>query len=211
MAHLLARGDPVHKVTILPSGFSLGATHQLPLNERHLYERGFLLDTLAVHLGGRVAEELTCNDISTGAANDLVEATRLARQMVTNWGMSEHLGPAAWDPSGTASSDAQVAIGQPYADETAHQIDVEVERLLTDQERRTKKLLSEHLDALEAVAQALVEHETLSGDAVAQLVNEQRIRPRPTATSRPRTGSPTPSPRAHRVHPHTTNEDLVRD
>ena len=77
---MLAHADPVHKVTILPSGMALGTTQQLPTNERHLYERGYLLDTLAVRLAGRTAEELTCDDISTGAANDLVEATRIARR-----------------------------------------------------------------------------------------------------------------------------------
>ena len=88
VAHLLDHADPVHKVTILPSGLALGVTQQLPTGERHLYERRYLTDLLAVHLAGRAAEELTCDDISTGAANDLVEATRIAREMVRGWGMS---------------------------------------------------------------------------------------------------------------------------
>jgi cell division protease FtsH len=170
LAHLLARADPVHKVTILPSGLSLGATQQLPLNERHLYERGYLLDTLAVHLGGRVAEELTCEDISTGAANDLSDATHLARQMVRLWGMSDRLGPTAWDANGQAL-EAELA-ARPYSDETAHAIDTEVERLLVEQRARARQILGSHCAALEAVADALVEHETLSGDVVARLVDE---------------------------------------
>jgi cell division protease FtsH len=171
MAHLLAHADPVHKVTILPSGLALGATQQLPTNERHLYERSYLLDTLAVQLGGRVAEELSCEDISTGAANDLAEATHLARQMVLEWGMSERLGPTAWSSAG-AFLDANGGLGRMYSEETAHLIDSEVERLLTEQQERTRRVLSEHRSALEAVAAALVVEETLSGERVARLVDE---------------------------------------
>jgi cell division protease FtsH len=174
LAQLLDRADPVHKVTILPSGLSLGATQQLPLNERHLYERGYLLDTLAVHLGGRVAEELTCEDISTGAANDLTEATHLARQMVQLWGMSDRLGPTAWDANGSAA-EADLAGLRPYSDETAHAIDTEVERLLVEQQQRAMQILASHRAALEAVAEALVEHETLTGDVVARLVDDAGV------------------------------------
>jgi cell division protease FtsH len=171
LAQLLARADPVHKVTILPSGLSLGATQQLPLNERHLYERGYLLDTLAVHLGGRVAEELTCEDISTGAANDLTEATHLARQMVRLWGMSDRLGPTAWDANGP-EVEADLAGLRPYSDETAHAIDTEVERLLVEQQLRARQILGSHRAALEAVAEALIEQETLSGAVVGRLVDD---------------------------------------
>jgi cell division protease FtsH len=159
-------------VTILPSGLALGATQQLPTNERHLYERGYLLDTLAVHLGGRVAEELTCEDISTGAANDLTEATRLARQMVRDWGMSERLAPMAWGAGSPTFGDAELGGFREYSDETAHIIDTEVERLLVEQQERTRRTLVEHRGALEAVAQALIDQETLSGDAVARLVDQ---------------------------------------
>ena len=98
MADVLPHADPVHKVTILPLGMALGTTQQLPTNERHLYERRYLLDSLAVHLAGRAAEELTCEDISTGAANDLAEATNLALQMVRDWAMTGDLGPSPGPP-----------------------------------------------------------------------------------------------------------------
>jgi cell division protease FtsH len=176
MAHLLARADPVHKVTIIPSGLALGATQQLPTNERHLYERGYLLDTLAVHLGGRVAEELTCEDISNGAANDLAEATHIARQMVRDWAMSDRLGPLAWGPASPAFIDPDFGGGREYSDETAHAIDREVERLLSEQHDRTIEILRGHREALEAVARALIEHETLSGDTVARLVTQRSQR-----------------------------------
>ncbi len=184
MAHLLARADPVHKVTIIPSGLALGATQQLPTNERHLYERGYLLDTLAVYLGGRVAEELTCEDISNGAANDLAEATHMARQMVRDWAMSDRLGPLAWGPASSAFIDPELGAAREYSDETAHAIDLEVERLLIEQHERTREILRGHREALEAVAQALIEHETLSGDAVAQIVSK----PSPERETRARLG-----------------------
>ena len=111
VAQLLDHADPVHKVTILPSGMSLGVTQQLPRNERHLFDRRYLLDTLAVHLGGRVAEELMCEDISTGAANDLTAATQMARRMVREWGMSDALGPVAFGPPAPFAVDEASASG----------------------------------------------------------------------------------------------------
>ena len=169
MAHLLARADPVHKVTILPSGLALGATQQLPTNERHLFERGYLLDTLAVQLGGRTAEELTCEDISTGAANDLIDATRLAREMVREWGMSDRLGPAAWGATGGVNG-LELGTSAGYSEETARVIDIEVERLLAEQQERARLILGSHREALEAVARALMEQETLSGNTVASII-----------------------------------------
>ena len=115
-----------------------------------------------MHLGGRVAEERTPNDISTGAANDLAEATHLARQMVQPWAMSDRLGPTAWDSDGDAFGETDLAGVRPYSDETAHAIDNEVERLLTGQHDWAREILGDHRTALEAGAEALIEHETLS-------------------------------------------------
>jgi cell division protease FtsH len=168
VADVLPHADPVHKVTILPSGMALGTTQQLPATERHLYERRYLLDSLAVRLAGRAAEELTCDDISTGAANDLAEATNLALQMVRDWAMTGDLGPVAW--AGSAAGVAELAAGPPYSEETAHAIEAEVQRLLTEQQDRARQVLAEHHEALEAVATALMERETLSGEAVHDLV-----------------------------------------
>jgi cell division protease FtsH len=172
MAELLDQADPVHKVTILPSGLALGATQQLPVNERHLYPRSYLLDTLAVRLGGRVAEELTCGEMSTGAANDLAEATHTARLMVRDWGMSDRLGPMALGAAGPGLDGAEVPLARDYSDQTARIVDAEVERVLVEQHERTTKILAGHIDALEAVAAALVEQETLTGDEVARLVRD---------------------------------------
>jgi cell division protease FtsH len=172
MAEVLAHADPVHKVTILPSGMALGTTQQLPTNERHLYERGYLLDTLAVRLAGRIAEELTCDDISSGAANDLAEATSIATQMVRDWAMTDELGPVAWGGTQTPGGPAELVGIRPYSEATAHTIDAEIQRVLTEQHERARQILSEHRRALDAVAEALIEHETLSGDTVSRIVRE---------------------------------------
>jgi cell division protease FtsH len=182
LAHLLTHADPVHKVTILPSSMALGATQQMPTNERHLFERRYLLDSIAVQLGGRTAEELTCEDISTGAANDLAEATRLARQMVRDWGMCDRLGPIALG-SATAGDVLDQTAVRDFSDETAHLVDLEVERLLGEQRDRARLVLGDHLAALKAVAQALIERETLSGDEVARIIEEHRGTP-PSANGR---------------------------
>jgi cell division protease FtsH len=150
---------------------ALGATQQLPTNERHLFERGYLLDTLAVRMAGRVAEELTCDDISTGAANDLVEATQMASQMVRQWGMADRVAPMAWSQDRPVFLGTDLVQGREYSDATAHLLDTEVERILTEHHERTRRIMSDHLDALEAVAGALIEHETIDGATVAQLVD----------------------------------------
>ena len=150
MAVLLEQADPLHKVTILPSGLALGITQQLPAKERHLYGRTYLLDTLAVQLGGRVAEELTCADISSGVANDLTTATKTARRMVTEWGMSDALGPMAWEPQNPYPTD-KLPTGRECSERTADLVDSEVERILGEQRERARTLLHDHIDALAKV------------------------------------------------------------
>ena len=169
-ASLLPNADPLHKVTIIPSGMALGMTMQLPEEERHLYRQNFIEDSLVVSLGGRMAEELVFGVASTGASNDLVGATELARKMVREWGMSERVGPMAW------GSRAQVFLGddllssREYSDHTAQLIDEEVQRILMDQESRCRALLTEHRNALNLIARALLEHETISGEEVGRLI-----------------------------------------
>jgi cell division protease FtsH len=170
MAILCEHGDPVHKVTILPTGMALGVTQQLPRAERHLYTRRYLLDRIAVQLSGRAAEALVFGDHSTGAANDLAEATQTARRMVREWGMSDRLGPMAWGADGPVFLGQDLLHTRDYSDATAHLIDDEVERILTEQEARARSALQRHRGALVSVARALVEHETLDGDAVVALV-----------------------------------------
>jgi cell division protease FtsH len=170
-AYVLEHADPLHKVTILPTGMALGVTHQLPVEERHIYKREYIADSLVVRLGGRVAEELVFGHQSTGAQNDLVGNTELARKMVREWGMSDRIGPMAWGTQGAVFLGDDLMHTRDYSDETARVIDEEVERILRDEEQRCRKVLSEYRAGLDAVAAALLERETLEGTEVADLVD----------------------------------------
>jgi cell division protease FtsH len=172
LAYVLEHADPVHKVTILPTGMALGVTQQLPLEEKHIYKQEYIAASLVVRLGGRIAEELVFGHISTGAENDLVGCTQLARKMVREWGMSERIGPMAWGSQGAVFLGEDLVHTRDYSDDTARVIDEEVEKILRDEEERARKVLAEHRAGLEAVARALLEHETLDGDEVTRLVDE---------------------------------------
>jgi cell division protease FtsH len=171
-AYVLEYADPLHKVTILPTGMALGVTQQLPLEERHIYKREYIADSLVVRLGGRVAEETVFGHQSTGAQNDLVGSTELARKMVREWGMSDRVGPMAWGSQGAVFLGEDLMHTRDYSDETARVIDEEVERILREEEDRCRKVLTEHRAGLDAVARALLEHETLEGSTVERLVDE---------------------------------------
>ena len=171
LAYVLEHADPLHKVTILPTGMALGVTQQLPLEERHIYKREYIADSLVVRLGGRVAEELVFGHQSTGASNDLVGNTELARRMVREWGMSDRIGPMAWGSQGAVFLGEDLMHTRDYSDETARVIDEEVERILRDEEERTRKTLMEFRAGLDAVAQQLLEKETLEGSEVEALVD----------------------------------------
>ena len=170
LAELLPNADPVHKVTILPTGMALGATQQLPVEERQLQQRPFLDDALAVRLGGRAAEELVFGVPSTGAQDDLTAATELASRMVREWGMSDAIGQMAWGPRGPVFLGEELIHTRDYSDETARVIDEEVARILTEQSARARAVLSGHRASLEAVASALAAQETLDGAEVKALI-----------------------------------------
>jgi cell division protease FtsH len=172
LAYVLEHADPVHKVTILPTGMALGVTHQLPLEERHIYLKEYIVDSLVVRLGGRVAEEIVFGHLSTGANNDLVGCTELARKMVREWGMSNRIGPMAWGSQGAVFLGEDLVHTRDYSDETAHVIDEEVERILREEEDRARAVLSEHRVGLDAVARALRQEETLAGAEVSRLVDD---------------------------------------
>jgi cell division protease FtsH len=178
LAYVLPDADPVHKVTILPTGLALGVTQQLPIEERHTYWREYIEDSICVMMGGRCAEKLVLGSLSTGGSNDLQRATELARKMVREFGMSERIGPMAW------GQEAQVFLGEDlvhgardYSDVTSRVIDEEVERILREQEARAGRLLQEHRRGLAAVAAALLEKETIDGAEVTRLVDEAYGRP----------------------------------
>jgi cell division protease FtsH len=174
-AAVLPNADPVHKVTILPIGMALGVTQQLPVDERHLYRQDYIEDSLVVRMGGRIAEDLVFGVISTGANNDLVGSTELARKMVREWGMSDRVGPMAWGSQGAVFLGDDLMHTRDYSDETARVIDEEVERILREQEDRCRDVLTDHRNGLDLVARSLLEHETIDGAEVYRLVELGRV------------------------------------
>ncbi len=169
-AAVLPNADPVHKVTIIPRGMSLGVTMMLPEEERYSDNQDHLEDRLAVKMGGRVAEDLVFGVLSNGAGHDLVTATELAQKMVREWGMSDAVGPMAWGSHNQVFLGDEMLAAREYSDETARVIDKEVQRILCDQEDRCRKLLTDHRNALDLIARALLEHETISGDEIGRLI-----------------------------------------
>jgi cell division protease FtsH len=181
LATVLQHADEVHKVTILPTGMALGVTQTMP-EERHAYSRDHLLDRICMTMGGRVAEELVFNQRTTGAANDLEVATRVAKRMVREWGMSDRIGPMAWESQGQVFLGEDLMTGQrEYSDDTARLIDEEVARILREQEDRARALLTKHRRGLDLVAKSLLEKETIEGSDVAALVQEG-LTPEPIPT-----------------------------
>ena len=170
-AFLSENADPVHKVTIVSRGMALGLTHQLPENEVYLQSRDAILDTITVLMGGRVAEELIFGQRSTGASNDLQRATEIARSMVQEYGMSEEVGPMSWNSSGQVFLGDSLTHSREYSEDTAHLIDQEARAILVTQENHTRELLTKNLTGLKALAEALLEKETVSGKEVTEIIN----------------------------------------
>ncbi|HYC53364.1 MAG TPA: ATP-dependent zinc metalloprotease FtsH [Candidatus Binatia bacterium] len=171
VAKMLPGADPVHKVTIIPRGMALGLTQQLPEEDRHSYGRAFLLNTLAILYGGRVAEELVLNEITTGAGNDIEKATQLARKMVCEWGMSENLGPVMFKrPADEPFLGMDLHQQREYSEDTARSIDEEVKHILGDAYTRAKSILKSNLDVLHKMASALLEREVLDGKEIDEIL-----------------------------------------
>jgi len=179
VATILPDADPLHKVTIIPRGMALGVTQQLPLDDRHNYSQEFLRSEIAVMMGGRVAEELYLQKITTGAGNDLEQATDMARRMVCEWGMSETMGPLTF-----GKKEEQIFLGreiaqhQDYSETTAALIDKEVKKLVLGGYEKAREILSSHAQALHRIAQALLEYEVLAGEDVSRLVRGEELTPR---------------------------------
>jgi cell division protease FtsH len=171
IAKLIPGTDPVHKVTIIPRGRALGVTMQLPIDDRHGYSKAYLINQLAILMGGRVAEELVLKEMTTGAGNDLERATDLARKMVCEWGMSEKMGPLTF-----GKQNEQVFLGREmgsqrdFSDQIAMEIDQEVRRLVTENYERAKRLLTENMVSLKRLAEALLEKEVLDGSDIDQIL-----------------------------------------
>ncbi len=177
VARLLPGTDPIHKVTIIPRGRALGLTMQLPIDEKYTNSREYLLNTICILFGGRVAERLIFNEITTGAGNDLERATELARKMVCEWGMSDELGPLTY-----GKKEEQIFLGREiaqhrdYSEDTAKKIDDAVRKIVLDTRDRVIALLSENLEVLKAVAAELLEKETIVLDDLDRIIKEQKER-----------------------------------
>jgi cell division protease FtsH len=194
MTVLTEKADPLHKVTIIPRGMALGVTMSLPEKDRYGMSQGEILARLRVCFGGRVAEQLVCGDITSGAQNDIEQATELARMMVTKWGMSEKVGPVSY-----AEGEEHLFLGREvtrtvnHSEAVAVVIDQEIKRFLEEAYADTVRVLQEHMDALHKVAAALLEHETLEGSEVETLVRG--------GTLPPKAPPPAPAPAPVRAEP----------
>jgi cell division protease FtsH len=179
---LLPHADPLHKVTIVPRGMALGLTMSLPTDEKHNYSKNYLTDQIGILLGGRIAEEITTGNMTTGAGNDLERATDLARRMVCEWGMSETMGPLTF-----GKKEEQIFLGREiaqhtdYSEDTALKIDGEVKRIISDQYKRCTTLLTEHKQRLMDIADALLAREILDADQVRRLAYGHPLEDLPSA------------------------------
>ncbi len=177
-AKMLPKADPVHKVSIIPRGRALGITMQLPLDERHNYTKEYLETTLAVLLGGRAAEEIFLGEQSTGASNDLERATKIARKMICEWGMSERFGAVAW-----VGGSQEVFLGRDlvqyryYSEGTARLIDEEIKKVLDKAYNKAKLILKENKDAVQRIVDALLERETITGEELDKLIKGEELPP----------------------------------
>src|SRR5213075_1145887 len=170
VAALMPFADPLHKVTIIPRGMALGVTMQLPETDKHNYTLDYLNTQIAIMMGGRLAEEIFLNQMSTGAGNDIERATELARKMVCEYGMSD-LGPLTF-----GKKEEQIFLGREiaqhrdYSEETSIRIDSEVRKIVTEQYERARKIIEENRDTMVRLAEALLEHESLDGVQIRRIV-----------------------------------------
>jgi cell division protease FtsH len=175
VARLLPGTDPIHKVTIIPRGRALGLTMQLPTDEKYTHARGFLLNSIAILFGGRVAEKLVFNEITTGAGNDIERASELARKMVCEWGMSDELGPMSYGKKEEhIFLGREIAQHRDYSEQTAQKIDAEVKKIVVEANDKVTRLLEENRDILKAIADELLERETIILDDMDRIIAELR-------------------------------------
>ena len=175
VARLLPGADPIHKVTIIPRGRALGLTMQLPVDEKYTHARGYLLDRIAILFGGRVAEQLVFNEITTGAGNDIERASELARKMVCEWGMSDELGPLAYGKKEEhIFLGREIAQHRDYSEQTAQRIDAAVKQIIVEANDKVTRLLEENRDILTAIAAELLERETIVLEDIDTIIAQRR-------------------------------------
>src|SRR5438552_3411524 len=195
VAKLLPKTDPVHKVTIIPRGRALGVTMQLPEQDRYSMDRDRLLSTIAVLFGGRIAEELFMGQMTTGASNDFERATALARSMVTQWGMSDEMGPMVYgENEGEVFLGRSITTHKNVSEVTMQKVDAEIRKIIDQQFALAKKLILDNRDKVEAMAKALLEMETIDADQIQDIMDGRPPRPpRPPAQAPqqpPQAGAP---------------------
>jgi cell division protease FtsH len=178
VAKSLENTDPVHKVTIIPRGRALGVTMQLPEEDRYSHNRDYLLDRIAVLMGGRIGEEIFMNQMTTGASNDFERATDLAQNMVARWGMSDALGPRVY-----GENQAEVFLGRDVtthknlSDSTAQKVDGEITRIINEQYTRARRIIEERRDKVEVMAKALLEWETIDAKQIDDIMAGRQPQP----------------------------------
>ena len=208
VAFKLPGTDPLHKVTIIPRGRALGVTMQLPEDEKHTYPKSYLYNNLAIFMGGRVAEEICLEQMTTGAGNDIERATEMARQMVCEWGMSEKMGPLTY-----GSKDQQVFLGMDtkqkhFSEETANSIDQEVRALVMGGYEKAREILTDHRDSLEKMAIALLDRETLTGLEIKEII-EGKIPPEDGIKTKVETEGTVPSVKISQKKPNDDSGDIM--
>ena len=201
VAKLMPKSDPVHKVTIIPRGRALGLTMQLPEEDRYAYDRVYLMSRIAVLFGGRIAEELFMNQMTTGASNDFEHATQMARDMVTRYGMSDALGPMVYgENEGEVFLGRSVTTHKNLSEATMEKVDAEIRRIIDEQYALARRLLEENRDKVEAMAAALLELETIDSDQVNDIMEGKAPRPpkqpQSRSSSKPDSNAPNAAPSA---------------
>jgi len=199
VALMMPNTDPLHKVTIIPRGMALGLTMQLPVDDKHTYSKDFLEDQLAVMMGGRVAEEIFLNKLTTGAGNDFEQATDLARKMVCEWGMSE-MGPLTFGKKEEAIFlGREIAQHRDYSEDTAIRIDAEVKKIVMNAYGRARQAIEENREAMERIAVALLEREVLDGSEIKLLIEGKELPVKeipPPSAEQPAAAEPAAVPKA---------------
>jgi cell division protease FtsH len=179
---MLKDADPLHKVSIIPRGPMGGATFALPEKDRTLFTKRYCMALLQVCFGGRIAEEMFCDDISSGAQSDIQQATRIAKQMVLTWGMSQRLGPISYEPDSGFNDAYYVLPGEKeYSEKTAETIDSEIKLITDEAYNKARELIEANRDKLERIAKALLKYETLDADDV-KVILDGGVLDKPTVT-----------------------------
>jgi cell division protease FtsH len=178
--------DPIHKVTIIPRGMALGLTQALPIDERRTYSKSYCFNQLAFMLGGRVAEKLVLGDLSTGSGNDIEKATKLARKMVCEWGMSDALGPLSYgEKQEEIFLGREIGLHRDYSEETAREIDEEIKKLIERSEAIAQGIISKNLEKLNALAAKLLEKEILNAEEIDRILFDGKKTECETAGAKP--------------------------